>query len=284
MAKARVVYDMPEDEYRSGDHLSQSIANLLLAKSPRHAKLAMSRPRKPRQGMKRGTLIDEIMLGGNSIRVLDVERFQSNEAKALRDKALADGKVPVKRAEYDEAVVAASAIKGELADLGIVLNGHNQVSIFWEEVTLAGHVVQCRTRIDHLDLPRIYDLKTISSADDETCARHIDSYGYDVQAAAEMAAVERAFPEWAGRLEFVNIFVEVDEEPYLPNPVWQGPQTLAMGQEKWRRATEIWGRCQADNEWPGYSTGLRKLEAPPYALSRHALKMAEASEEAVNQW
>lgn len=278
--KPRVFYNMPEHEYRSGEILSQSTAHLMLTKSPRHAKLAFSRPRKQRSGMAQGTLIHELLLGGDSIRVLDVKDYKTDAAKILRANAISAGFLPVKRAEYDAAKIVADELLEELAnEHDIKLAGNSEVSIFWDEEALNGDIVKCRTRIDHLDLPRIYDIKTIRSADDRTCSRHIDVCGYDIQAAAELRAVAAAFPEWADRLEFIDVFVEVDEPPHIANPIWPGPQTLAMGTEKWLRAIEIWARCQASGKWQGYSQGIHSLEAPPYALARHAEQMAEYSSE-----
>lgn len=278
--KPRVVYDVKDSEYYAEDRLSFSTAHLLLTRSPLHAKLALRKSRKPRGGMARGTLFDELLTGGDRIDVLDFDAFRSNEAKAARDEALAAGKVPVKRHEYDAANEVAEIIRGQLHKHGLDFSkAKRQVAIFWNETATDGANVPCRCRIDALDLPTIWDLKTISSADDETCARHAESYGYVIQAAAYTRACEAAFPEWAGRLRFIDAFMEVDEPPYLVNPKYPDAEAMQVGNEKWQVAVDRWSEATQSKEWPGYSRGITPLELPRYAIAQHEKMMAEYQQE-----
>lgn len=281
---ARIVYGMPDAEYRSHRMLSYSTACLLLSGAPVRAERALSKPRKPTESMKLGSLVDEILTGGDRVEVVEFATYHSNDAKAARDSALARGKVPVKRAEYDTAKCVCDELLRQLDEQGVTPGENYQVSLFWEEMSSSGVVVQCRGRVDNLGLPTVIDFKTIHHADDDTCAKHIDSYGYDIQAAAYLRGLERCLPEWAGRLQFIDAFLEVDAELPLANPLEPDPEYLAMGAAKWQRAVDIWATCEESGVWPGYSTGVRRVSAPSYALSRHAARMAEASERAIEEW
>lgn len=282
MTTARVVYGMPEAAYRAERMLSYSTAKLLLGSSPMHADKSFREPPRKTTAMEKGTLFDELMTDGGRIVELDYLDYKTAAARTDRDAALASGLVPALRHKLLAAREAADDLAQQLESLGVPRGEHSQVSLFWEELSSCGRVVRCRGRLDWLSLPVIVDLKTIASADDESCRKAITEHGYDIQAAAYLRGAERAFPEWAGRLRFIDAFMETATR--MPNPLEPDPELLAMGAQKWQLAVDIWASCEASGEWPGYSTGVRRVSAPGYALSRHANRMAEASEKATEEW
>lgn len=283
----RVVYSMPESEYRAGRMLSQSTAHTMLSKSPYHADRALREPRRQTESMRLGSLIDEIISGGDRLAIVEADNYRTRRAQEQRDSAIAIGRVPVLRHEYTGAVAIAGDLKRQLQELDgfPVLSDLYQVSLFWEEMSSSGRVVQCRARLDNLSLPFVIDFKRIKSADDSTCVAHMIRYGYDIQAASYIRGVERCIPEWAGRLTFLDAFLEIGKQPpYMVNALEMDGEFLAMGAQKWQRAVDLWARCEESGEWPGYTTRVRKISAPGYALSRHESAMAEASEQAIEEW
>lgn len=251
--------------------LSASIAHTILSQSPvhawlRHPKLG-NQPSKPTDAKDAGTLYHAILLGSDaSVEKIDANDYRTNAAKEARDAARDAGLVPILAREYDAAMAACEAIRANLAKAGIVVaNGQNELPVEWR--TSEG--VLCRGRLDHLSKghAQIVDLKSCRSAKPDDCAKSVISYGYDVQAAAYVQAVETLHPELAGRVEFVFAFFET-EPPYAIGPYKLDAEWRHIGGRKWARACKTWARCLATGEWPGYATGVTTLFAPPWAMAQ----------------
>lgn len=255
--------------------LSQSCAHTLVTRSPAHAWIEHPRfgaaPRESTKAQDEGSIIHKLILGkGTELEILEVDEYRTNYAKALRDNALAAGKIPVKAKDFEPMQAAAIAIADRLRnEHSIELDGESEVPIEWYEAGNEGWVL-CRGMIDHLkrQVPVIYDLKKITSADEVTCSRHAYDYGYDIQGAAYVSAVTKLLPKFAGRIKYVPIFMEI-EPPYAvvtPDP---DGEMRECGQRRWQRAVEIWERCLAENRWPVYT--FTQLSLPGYALAREGL-------------
>ena len=113
----------------------------------------------------------------------------------------------------------------------------------------------------------IYDVKTIRSADPQSCSRHAYEYGYDIQAAAYRSAVSKLHPKLAGAIDFIFLFVEV-EPPYAVHPCRPDGTLRELGERRWQRAVDLWSRCITSDTWPGYSQGISTLSAPLWALAQ----------------
>ena len=90
--------------------------------------------------------------------------------------------------------------------------------------------------------------------------------GYDMQAAAYLSAATRLMPEMAGRIEVVFLFAEV-EPPYCVLAAKPSAAMWTLGEVRWMRAVELWARCLAEDEWPGYASEVVTLEPPAWALA-----------------
>ncbi len=255
--------------------LSSSVANVLLTKSPLHAWL-----RHPRLGGQageatdatdRGTLIHSLVLGTPFPgRVIDCEDFRSKPAREARDNALSLGLIPVKVGDMDPLERVAGAIKDEIEYAGIRLLGHSEAVATWEEDSPVGPV-SCRGMLDHVWMNDIgagvFDLKTCRSAHPRACEKHVVEYGYDLQAAAYVSAIETIRPDLAGRVSFTWLFIE--ELPgfrvaltvaTLAGSMWE------RGRRRWARAVELWANCLAADKWPTYSAEPVRLECPAWAM------------------
>jgi PDDEXK-like uncharacterized protein DUF3799 len=257
--------------------LHNSSAKRLIEKSPMHAHAIHPRlgakGRDTTKAMDAGTLMHALILGQpmDSFVVLDVADYKTKDARALRDAAIADGMQPVKRADLEEAKVAAAQIVVRLAELEtpILFTGESEVKIEWEENDHEGNITLCRGMIDHVILrpggATIYDLKTIEGADEESCKRQIANYGYDIQGAAYTSALAKLYPHLQGRIEFVDVFVEI-EPPYGVNPLSHGGPTRHRGEMLWAKACREWAIAMKTGKWRGYSTGTRTTDVPTWAL------------------
>jgi hypothetical protein len=258
--------------------LSSSIAHVIDSESPMHARArhpkfgGFSRP--PTKSMDNGSLSHALLLGaGKGIKVIDAENFKKKVAQEERDAARDEGLIPVLKAEYEEALVTAEILRARFAQKGISLDGKSEVTALWSERASSGAEVQCRGMIDHLTLPRVYDIKSTRSAKPDVCRRHVESYGYAIQRAAYVSAVERIHPELAGRVDFIFVFYET-EPPYDVTPVRLSGAFRELGERGWRRAVDRWEECLRKDEWPGYTSGTIELEPSPWALTRDMDRMA----------
>ena len=250
--------------------LSQSVAHELVSRSPLHAWQMHPRlggtKRPPTVAKDGGTLIHAVLLGKghDSLAVIDVDDFRTKAAREQRDEALAAGKTIIKAAVFEEAEKVAAVIAGRLLAFGIDLRkGESEVRIEWREQDGC----LCRGMMDNLQIDRatIYDVKTIRSADLHTCQQSIMRYGYDIQGAAYRSAVGKLHPETAGRLTFIDIFVET-KPPYAVSPLEHDPGLRALGEDKWQRACQAWVECLRTDRWPGYCAEVGLVTAPAWAL------------------
>jgi hypothetical protein len=253
--------------------LSQSIAHTLVTKSPAHAWATHPRlgaaPREDTDATRDGTIIHQMLLGkGADVEIIRFPNFKKKAAQELRDAAVEAGRVPIIESRYQELVFAADAIRTNLANCGVVLDGESEVPVEWREQGFDGDVL-CRGLLDHVKLENgvVYDVKKIVSADDRTCAMHCYTYGYDIQRAAYVSAVEKLAPQFAGRVDYQILFCEL-EAPYAVNPFRMDLEFIRMGEQRWHRAVALWERCLREDRWPPYSTGIREISPLPFHITQ----------------
>lgn len=267
--------DYLADRCCDGPTLSASIAHVLDRQSPlhayaRHPRLGGAVP-KERAAYDTGSLMHALLLGqGKEVVVIAADDWRTKAAKEQRDQARARGFLPVLEADYEAAKATAERLDQRFAEHGIELrNGDSEITALWTETTREGAQVQCRGMLDHLQMnvyqAMIRDLKSCRSAHPEACQRHVDAYGYAIQRAAYVSAVEHLRPELAGRVDFVFLFFEL-EEPFAIYPARLSGEFRALGERRWRRAVDTWKRCLRENRWPGYADGIAEIAPPPWAM------------------
>jgi len=262
--RARIL-DVTEEQYRADPcatpSLNQSIAHVLITRSPLHAWAAHPRlgnvPRETTVPQIEGTVIHALLLGkgAGAIEILNFDNYRTKAAQMARDAVLEAGRTPVLVARFAEIQAAADTIRMRLAELGCVFEGGQaEVTIEWYEDGPEGPVL-CRGRLDYLIVePRrakIIDPKKIVQADERTCIRHADDYGHHLQRAAYVSAVEKLYPHLVGRVEFEFPFMEIDA-PYAVVPRPCDAMSRWVGEQQWRRAYTIWQQCLNSGVWPSY--------------------------------
>lgn len=286
----RIIYDMPAAKYhgdQDGPRLSQSLATLACLESPMHAYQAH-----PLLGGKPfgeswsfepseddGTLIHSLVLEPNSNTIQEIDPstiktkdgkisklpFATEEGKLLRAEALANGRIPILTEKLSVFRYKAKAIRSRLEDSGTEFTGDSEVVIYWTEETTFGPV-RCRARIDHLiicaDRIKIIDIKTCDSAHPKQCMNTAWKLGYDIQRASYVRAVEKAFPDMAGRVDFVLAFGELSK-PYAVNALELDGEFARIGEARWERGRDRWAKGLREDHWTGYAGG--QLPAPPWA-------------------
>lgn len=254
--------------------LSNSLAKVLLDKSPAHAYSAHPRlggagrewPASMLATFDRGKLAHKLLLGkGAEIVVVDAEDWKTKAAREARDQARAEGKIPALRAPYEEAVKAAPIIRDKLAAMGVVLDGESEVQVAWHERW--ADPVLCRGMLDHLRVEgrraTIYDLKTTRDAKPAAVSNSVVRYGYDTQRAAYSHAIEYLLGIEPSKIDFVFIFAEV-APPYAVLVGRLDATLHARGEERWSQAVDVWADCLRTGVWPEYAREIVEIEAPPW--------------------
>lgn len=263
--------------------LSSSIGNKLIMESPLHAFHAHPRlggkNQKHTSATTDGTVLHAIILkaGLEQLAILRYDNFKTKAAQEERDAAIDDGKTPVLQDDYEAAQKAAEKIAGRLKnEYGIELTGLSEQKAEWTEETSEGAVL-CRGMFDHFitDWDRngeitIFDLKKIRSAHLHTCQTHIREYGYDLQRSAYVSAMGKLCPEARGRINYVWLFVEIDE-PNAVTPLEPDGQMQVMGDLKWERACRLWARSMRTKIWPAYVEKVTPIGPAHWELDKGSI-------------
>lgn len=254
--------------------LSQSIAKVLIDRSPAHAFLAHPRLGKPVDEKETyssakaiGNAAHAFATGrSRDIAIGEWEDWKKKEAQVFRDSALESGHLPILRKHVQNAEAMVLAMRKQLDAAGHTQafraslppgspgekreSGRTsacEVVLAWEE-----DGIWLRTMIDCVADLKIYDLKTSALS----CAPHIvaerpSDQGWDVQAAMFERGLNVLDPKRAGRHEFFFVAQE-NEPPYALTTVRIGEADLTMGRKKLAHAIHLWRQCTASGQWPSY--------------------------------
>ena len=217
-----------------------------------------------------GTILHDLLLGGSvGIVEIDAPDFRTKKAQEARDSAEAEGKVPILKHRMAAIRAAADVVRANLLALGYdfakaATTGHTEITAIWKS-----DQAWCRARLDSLFVADglIIDIKSTEDAIRASDGRNIVANGYHIQAASNIEGVEANMPELAGRLRFVDLFVE-----------WERPgigiiqreirgEMLELGKRQWRRAVSAWGQAVVTNRFPGYSSAIEPAVCPAWALA-----------------
>jgi hypothetical protein len=263
---ARIISCTP-DEYHARPGFSSSVAKTLISRSPAHAKANIGC--EPSSLLDRGSVIHRLVLGkGADYEIGNFPDWRTNAAKEFRDRVRAEGKVPVKAADFISWGSAAKRIREELGTLGIRLDGESELVIEWHEETPHGPLL-CKAMLDHLWIAegRILDLKITEDAAPFAIERTAENLGYGIQHAAYTRALTALRPDLAGRVDFLFAFCEPDD-PWALNVAKPDGLFSEIGEKRWLRAVVEWAKCKHENRWPSYGDGINHLSAPPWALNK----------------
>lgn len=275
-----IAHDVYHADPSERPSLSSHCAVTLIRRSPAHAHL-----NHPRFGgvvgestaeQDAGSIIHDMLLGGGQEVVrIDAPDFKTKKAQQERDAARDAGKIPIIAHKYE-------ALRATVKEMRAVLpvdfsKARCELTAIWES-----NGCPCRCRIDSLFSPdgpwllggkvaslanglwKIYDVKTCENAMLASEARNLFSMGYHVQAAANLDAIETLIPESAGRVSFVDLFIE-REPPFGVVEVEFAGDFRELGARQWNRAKALWAACLASNKWPGYES-KKTVSAPAWAL------------------
>ncbi len=278
--KPGIHLDIPTADYfldpAESPSLTQSIASVLLDRSPRHA--ALRHPRlnpawEPYEDTKFniGNAAHKLLIGrGKELVIVEADDWRTKAAKEARDSAIDAGKVAILAHQHRTAEAMAAAFL-EQTDFGEVraafdpsVGGHGEVVIIaeYEGVTLRSMVDWMRDTT-HLD-----DLKTtgISASPDRLPYAMADGE-WDLQAAIQERILDVLDPSTAGRRHHY-FYLQENDDPYEVTVCELPESVMTIGRAKLDRAIGIWQMCMQAGRWPGYPRRVHSPVYPPYLEAR----------------
>lgn len=246
--------------------LTQSIAKVLLAQSPLHAKHEHPRLAPPAEAEEEpaekylpaqaiGNAVHRTLIGrGKDLAIAEFDNWKSGDAKKFRAEAEQAGRTPILNKHMLVAQQMVLAVRLQLTDAGwpeAFKEGRGEVVACWEEGGL-----WFRTMIDWLtpDGTASYDLKsTAASFAPHVINRKMVDDGWDLQAAMHERALNALDPAGAGRRKFRFVAVE-NYPPYALLPIEMTEAWLTMGRKKLEVAISMWSDAIKSGRFTGYPT------------------------------
>lgn len=232
-------------------------------------------PKPPKREFDLGNAVHAAVLGkGSDIVEIEYPDYKKADARAQRDIAYDDGKIPLLPKEKEQVDAMAAAIRrdplaGPMLAPG---NGIAERSIYWTDPATG---VRCRVRPDWLivrpEITVIVDLKTTTDANPKACSKAIAAYSYHQQGALYLDGVTAAglAPEGA---RFVFVF-QSKKAPYLVTVRELGDQDQDIGRARNERALRLYADCERTGMWPDW-TGpvdeIPQISMPSYDTIRQA--------------
>lgn len=251
---------LPDADYFGLPSLSHSDCKLILDRSPavyRWVKDNAVTDHKPEFDF--GHVVHEIVLGeGSGFDVHDFDAWTTKDAKAARAESYANGRAPIKRADYDTAKAAADAVRlhpraAKLLDHG----NYTELAMVWDD-----NGIMRRAKLDLITGPFGVDLKTAQDASTAGFGRSAGKFRYHSQDAfyrdALRACLDIADPQF--------LFVVVEKSPpHLVNVVQLDAYDVELGAKRNERAVDLYRQCVESDTWPGYGDGINECRLPAWA-------------------
>lgn len=257
--------------------LSNSIAGILLARSPLHARYAHPRlrpiPPEPfdvTAGMDFGSALHKRLLGrGADIEVIPFSDYKKDAARERREEARQFGRIPLLEKEMPRLLAIAEAasaqIKAHPDARDFYAPGQSEAVLIWQDGS-----VWCRSMVDRLpDDPDAapYDLKVtgLSAAPADWERRMVQAYR------TQPPFYGRGLAKLRGRTPPSMRFIVIeDKAPFAVSVMCPAPSLYQAGAADVDQAVRLWARCLGDDDWPGYPAFTAHIEAPPWLLNAQA--------------
>jgi hypothetical protein len=251
--------------------LTQSVAKLLLDRSPLHAwyahpKLNPDYVRNEETKFDLGNTAHQLLIGrGRDVMALPYNDWRSGKAKQAREEASLMGKLAVLEHQYERARNMVVAAREQLDDRGLddlFWDGDGEVVAAWNEGE-----IWLRQMIDWLTPGNLTmaDYKTTGeSAAPQALARKMVNDGWHIQAAMAERGLDVLDAKSAGRRRYLFV-VQEDTRPYALTVVEISESVMTLGRKMLQFAVRIWTHCMQQNIWPDYPHEVQRPEFPGWA-------------------
>jgi len=268
-----------EDLYHSIKAISKSGLDQI-SKSPAHYKAWLETPSEPTEAMLFGSWAHRLILEPElfaetcvvvpdslieGIRNKDGTPSKSPRSTAEYKARLEDwtksqgGKRIIEADQYETLKGMAESWRKHPLYEGTHRGSAFEMGAFWKMDGL-----QCKARPDIIHQHGlILDLKTTDSAREPDFQRTISNFRYHVQAAWYLDGIARA----TGQKFDSFLFIAIEKKPPYAVAVYAAtPSMIAKGRQTYMEDFETYRRCMEQGEWPSYSTDVRSIELPAWAI------------------
>jgi PDDEXK-like domain of unknown function (DUF3799) len=270
--------------------LSQSIAKVLIDRSPLHAFTAHPKLNPPApddaddekydKSKAIGDAAHALMIGrGKDLAIGKFDSWRTKEAKAFKLAAIEAGKTPIIDRHFVDADAIVRAAQTQLSvheEDDCFKRGAGEVALIWQE---DGLWFRCLVDWLHDDLLTVEDFKTtaMSVAPHVLGLRAADA-GWDIQAAMVERGLNALDPDNAGRRRY-RFVAQEQEPPYALSVMVMSEAWLTMGRKKLAHAAGIWRACMTNGIWYGYPLKAITPEYPGWKETQWLNREMEAEEE-----
>jgi hypothetical protein len=268
--------DMTADEYFADPcplpSLTQSLIPTLINRSPYHFAHAHKRLNpygaapEATKTMWLGSAAHRLALGrGREISTIRYPDYRHSSARADRDLAIANGRIPVLEGELIKARAMADVLKGLIGEIVDDAPYETEVVMIWQEMTQYGPI-WCRGMADLWCLEKAIlgdpkGLQIPATADD--FGRIAATSGYDVQAVFYRRGIVKLLPELKDRARFINLVVE-NTPPHGAAAFELDAASLYIAERQVAMAMELFAKCLHHRSWPSYPKGVQTLSTPQW--------------------
>lgn len=212
-----------------------------------------------------GHAAHKLVLGvGPELVVVPFDDWRTAEAKALKVKAYAEGKVPLLAKDHQVVLDMAAALRAHplASRLFGAGTGLPEQPMFWRDAETG---IWRRSMVDWLrnsgpGRPMICDFKTAAKVDNRSLSKTLVDYGYAGQAPFYLDGAQAL-----GLVDDDAAFLFVTQQktpPYLINTWQPDEKAIAYGRAINREAIDIFAACQESGVWPGYSDDIEEIALP----------------------
>jgi hypothetical protein len=167
--------------------------------------------------------------------------------------------------------LAALAAEPTLHEL--LATGYSECSAFWVDQETG---VYCKARPDHVHPTsarsvQLVDLKSTVDESPHGFGRTAARMGYHRQAAHYTAGFAQAT---ALKVEAFVFAAVTSQPPVLAVPYVLTDEIASQAQDERRELLELYARCQREDRWPSYGTGIQLLDFPAYAKRSNEVEVS----------
>lgn len=254
---------------------TNSMARLISRQSPRHAweqhpRLNPEHRPEHKRAFDLGSAVHSLFLEGDDtcIQVIDAQDYRTKAAQAERDRAYANGLIPLLAHQLAlvlqvAAIAARTIVKSER--LEPYMDGAKpEQTVLWTEP--GG--LWCRGRLDLLseDGSMILNYKTTETSAEPGSygAGLLIREGFHIQAYHHCRGIEVL----TGNKPHYYWMVQELKPPYACSFLDMAPSLEALAEAEWAFALSKWHECISTNEWPSYPTDVASIEAPTWRVTQ----------------
>jgi hypothetical protein len=259
------VYELTDDEYFNGPLARASLSSTGvrdILSSPARFRYRQQHGRPDTRAFDVGHAAHQLVLGaGPELVRIDADEWRSNAVKAEVAAVRAEGKVPLKPADWRTVFAMADALQAHPHAPKLITRGEPEKTLLWRNQGLT-----CRAKVDWLRADGIVDYKTCDRADLDSLTRSVWNYGYAIQAAWYLQGFRLLDLDALTRQEPFFAFVAQEKEPpYLVQCFQLTERALTYGDRKCAEALDIYRECLKTDEWPGYATDdIPEIDLPSW--------------------